>query len=297
MRRVCAVVVTFHPDALALSNLEALRLQVDNVVVVDNGSDELLDLRQTAETLGLTLIEHGENLGIATALNSGVRRAQQLGAEFVLLFDQDSCVAEGMVGTLVTAFEASAWGERLGILVPRYVDRRFRSEILQKRAASGLAAAMTSGSLLRTETFTRHGYFVDELFIDAVDYEYSLRLRRAGLVIDQCDAAELLHSPGEPRRVMLFGRRLFQCANYSPLRHYYQQRNKIWVAKRYGLAFPGFVAKLFFYSTKDFFKILAGETDKLRKCRFFLRGVWDGLRGRMGRLDAPRSTRPGPPAE
>lgn len=286
MDSVCAVVVTFHPDADVLANLSALRPQVAQAIVVDNGSnaDELRELRACAALLGMQLIENGANLGIASALNIGIRVGLAGGAAWLLLFDQDSRAAPGMVAAMVAAFEASPWGARLGILVPRYTDSRFGTDLPQNAASAGIEAAMTSGSLLRAETFERFGPFVDELFIDAVDYEYSLRLRQAGLVIAQTTSAELLHSPGAPRKFFLFGRKIFQCANYSQLRHYYQQRNKVWVARRYFRAFPGFCVKLFYYSVKDFFKILAGETDKATKCRFFLRGVADGLRGRMGKL-------------
>ena len=143
---------------------------------------------------------------------------------------------------------------------------------------------MTSGSMLPVALFAELGMFIDELFIDGVDYEFSLRLRRAGYVIDECANAVLLHAPGEPRRRKLFGLLNYQTANYSPARHYYQQRNKVWIARRYFSAFPVFCLKLAKFSTKDFFKIIFGESDKLRKIRFFLRGVWHGLRGRLGRI-------------
>lgn len=288
MTEVCAIVVTYHPDALVPGNLAVARPQVGDLVVVDNGSnaEELRMLRRLAVELDFQLIENGENLGIASALNIGVRWAQAKGAEFVLLFDQDSCAGENMVRTLVESFRGSPWGDRLGILVPRYVDRRFGVGLHQNAVATGIEAAMTSGSLIRTGSFARFGLFVDELFIDGVDYEFSLRMRREGLIIGECPQATLLHSPGEPIQHKLFGRKIFQNANYSPLRIYYQQRNKIWVTKRYFWTFPIFCSMLFFYSTKDLLKMWLGEPEKGLKTRFFLRGVLDGLRGRMGKFTA-----------
>lgn len=283
---VCAVVVTYHPDAGVLENLAALMPQVGQLVVVDNGSSsgELALLREQAATRGFTLIENNENLGIATALNIGVRWVIDHGLEWVILFDQDSRVTEGFVQAMVAGFEASRWGSDLGVLVPVYTDSRLGTPIPGNRVARGLEAATTSGSLLRTETFNRCGLFVDELFIDGVDYEYSLRLRRRGYVIDECAEAVLLHSPGEPRRHNLLGLFHYQTANYSPSRRYYQERNKVWIAKRYALRFPVFCFKLFFFSTRDFVKILVGEDNKLEKFRYFLRGVFDGVRERMGML-------------
>lgn len=241
---VCAVVVTYHPDAGVLHNLSALMPQVEHLVVVDNGSSaaELEPLRRQAGTPGFTLIENGENLGIAAALNIGARWGIEHGLQWVTLFDQDSRVTEGFVPAMIAGSEASKWGKWLGILVPTYTDSRLGTPLPANRVKRGLEAAMTSGSLLRTEIFTRCGFFVDELFIDGVDYEFSLRLRRRGFVIEECPAAVLLHSPGEPKRHKLLGFN-YQTANYGPVRRYYQERNKIWIAKRYALSFPVFCLK------------------------------------------------------
>ena len=283
-----AIVVTYHPGPDVIANLTALQAQLPQVVIVDNGSspEELAQLRAAVTALGLVLIENGENLGIATALNIGLRWGleQGTGPEFVFLFDQDSRIPGGFFSTMLQAFGDSRWRDRLGILVPRYLDSRLNRPIHPNYVAEGLEAAMTSGSMLRLQTFARFGLFVDELFIDGVDYEFSLRLRKAGLVIAECPGAVLLHSPGEPRRLKLFGMLDYQTANYSPIRRYYQERNKIWISRRYFFAFPVFCLKLFKFSSKDFLKIVFGETDKLRKLRFFLRGVVHGLTERMGKL-------------
>ncbi len=281
-----AVVVTYHPDADVMENLRILREQVAPIVVVDNGSDgeELRKLRATAEILGLQVMENGENLGIARALNRGVRHLRDAGCGYVFLFDQDSTVTPGYVETMCSCFAGSPDAGSLGILVPRYVDRRFGSVLAPPADGRGhLEAATTSGSLMPVELFAAAGFFADELFIDGVDYEYSLRVRRLGYVIDECSAAELLHSPGTPTLHRWLGGKPFQAANYSPIRRYYQERNKIWVAKRYWRNFPGFCAKQFLTSAKDLLKIVLVEQDKVRKVRFFFRGVRDGLLGRTGK--------------
>lgn len=286
MDGVSVVVVTFHPDSEVLINLTAVRPEVEHLIVVDNGStaQELAPLRVASQSMNFELIENGENLGIASALNIGIRRAMQLNAFYIFLFDQDSRVTDGFVATMIATFRGSRWGAELGILVPQYTDIRHGTPLFSNRVRHGLEAAMTSGSLLRAETFTRCGYFVDDLFIDGVDYEFSLRLRKIGYVIDECSEAMLLHSPGEPRHHKLFGVFRYKTANYSPVRRYYQERNKVWITKRYGLRFPVFCFKLFLFSSKDFVKILVAEEDKLIKARYFLRGVLDGIRGRLGKL-------------
>jgi len=296
-----AVVVTFHPDEQVAANLSALCAQVQDVVVVDNGSSpaEIAQLHRQSSRIGFHLIENGENLGIATALNIGIRhvigvsqarqeqdraKASPLGESWVMLFDQDSCVTDAFTGTMLDSFLTNPTADRLGILVPLYRDKRFGKPIpADKIATGGIEAAMTSGSLIPLGTFERHGLFVDEFFIDGVDIEFSLRLRKAGLRIEECTDAVLLHSPGAPRFHRIGGFN-FQTSNYAPVRRYYQERNKIWIYKRYFSTFPRYCRRLLIGSVKDFAKIVLIEPRKTGKIVHFLRGVYDGILERMGRL-------------
>ena len=283
---VCAVVVSYHPDADVLANLATLRPQVREIVVVDNGSSpqELAALAAGAAALGCIILKNLENLGIAKALNQGVAWAREHGFGYVMLFDQDSTVTPGYVETMRAFFNRAQSERPLAILVPRYVDRRFGSVLEPPANGDGhLEAATTSGSLMPIEVFAAAGFFAEELFIDGVDYEYSLRVRRLGFTIDECREAVLLHSPGTPTHHRGLRGKQFQAANYSPIRRYYQERNKIWVAKRYWRTFPSFCAKQFLTSAKDLVKIVLVEQDKGKKSRFFFRGIRDGLRGRTGK--------------
>ncbi|MES2392877.1 MAG: hypothetical protein V4555_14625 [Acidobacteriota bacterium] len=131
--------------------------------------------------------------------------------------------------------------------------------------------------------FQHAGLFAEELFIDAVDYEYSLRVRALGYLIAECTTATLLHSPGTPTSHSLLGLKSFHSANYSPIRRYYQERNKIWVARRYFATFPRFCLRLFSFTITDAIKVVLVEQDKRAKLSAFLRGVIDGCMNRMGK--------------
>lgn len=288
MNSVCAVIVTFHPDPDVEENLSKLRQQIQGLVVVDNGSPvEAIDrLRSVSQQLDFELVENGENLGIGAALNTGICWAEANAFEWVILFDQDSAVTEGFMEAMLRAFEDISKRDRLGILVPRYVDKRSGIPLPQDAAASGgLETAMTSGSLMRVSTFREHGLFEEELFIDSVDSEYSLRLRKSGYLIEECKEAVLLHSPGDPTVIRVRGIRLFQTANYSALRRYYQDRNRIWMTRKYWRVFPKFCLRLYRDSFKEHIKIILGESQKWSKCYYAGLGIFDGLRGHMGKFE------------
>jgi rhamnosyltransferase len=283
---VCAVVVTYHPDAAVLDNLAAIRPQVQGLVVVDNGSskEKLSRLRLAAPEVEFTLIENGDNLGIATALNIGVKWAQSQGYTWVALFDQDSTAPPAFVDTMRRAYDTNRRRDRAALLVPRYIHSRLGHPLPAIYAGNGsLQVAMTSGSLMPVAIFSQEGCFEESLFIDGVDFEYCLRLRSRGYSVEECTEAVLLHAPANFTECRLNGSRLFLTSNYSAERRYYRDRNKIWMMRKYCTRYPAFILSALAGSLKDCVKILLAETDKRRKVFHMALGVRDGLLGRMGK--------------
>ena len=86
-----------------VENMSNVLAQTDGLVVVDNGSkiDEISPLRKASQNHGFQLIENDVNLGIAEALNQGVRWARANGFSWVILFDQDSRLTPGFIGNIV----------------------------------------------------------------------------------------------------------------------------------------------------------------------------------------------------
>src|SRR5207247_5575398 len=112
---VCALVITYRPPSSLLANLEKLRRQVKEVVLIDNGSGpESAPLLVTAErSAGIRVIRNQTNLGIAAALNQGIRHAIEAGYPWVATFDQDSTVTAGFFTAMFSALEAGPDKERV----------------------------------------------------------------------------------------------------------------------------------------------------------------------------------------
>ncbi len=77
--RVCAVVVSYHTGGRLRATLPAILVQVERLILVDNGSDD-----QTLEVLGelrrslgerLVVVLNNRNMGLARAQNQGMARA------------------------------------------------------------------------------------------------------------------------------------------------------------------------------------------------------------------------------
>src|SRR4051794_32613354 len=121
---VCAVVITFRPTADVVSNLTKTRLQVQNLIAVDNGSsvESLTLVRAAGRQFAFTLIENETNMGVAAALNIGVRAALDQAFRWIVLLDQDSTLTEGFVSQMLDDFHRESARKKLMLLVPRYRD-------------------------------------------------------------------------------------------------------------------------------------------------------------------------------
>jgi rhamnosyltransferase len=285
-KKVCAIIVTFHPEQDPIEGFRLLRSQVHDLVIVDNGSEsEMVErFRAASNELDFKLIEVGKNIGIAAAQNIAIEWAAAQECTFVMFFDQDSTFPEDFVARMVHCRESDPKKERTGIVVPKYRDKRSGDVLLSRRTSGGnLELAMSSGSLILVSLFKEIGNFKEDLFIDYVDYEFSLRARSAGYVIRECQEAVLLHEPANPQRHRLFGLLTVTTANYSAFRRYYLARNLVWMVKTFASQYPLICFRFVRNFVTDSVKIVLVEDDMWVKSYASMRGILDGLRGRMGR--------------
>jgi rhamnosyltransferase len=284
---VCAVIVTYHPTPENVAHISRVLAQVSGLVVVDNGSTsrELALLRLASRTLGFRLIENGENLGIAEALNQGVIWAKTSGFAWVILFDQDSKITAGFVRALFAAWESHQQRHLVASIQPKYVVPETGCETIVPRAPDGgPATAMTSGTLMPIWIFDKIGLFASEYFIDLVDCEYSLRTRAAGYLLADSRQAVLLHCAGDPKKLSFLGFS-FGPSHHSVMRRYYISRNRVVVYRKYFRKFPRWTLYSMNAAFRETIKCFVAEQNRARKFRSFLLGTWDGLTGRMGKRE------------
>ena len=139
---------------------------------------------------------------------------------------------------------------------------------------------MTSGALMKSETYQKLGPFEDQLFIDGVDTEYALRMRAAGYKVVESNAV-LNHSLGKMTPHVFAGRHI-SVTNHNPQRRYFITRNRIVLLKRYWGKDREWTA----HELTDFWKgtvaLLLFEQDRWLKVKYMIRGAWDAILGRLG---------------
>jgi len=290
---VCAVFVTYHPDARFADRLPGIAAQVGGVVVVDNDSDagslEMLARLEAAPTLGaprVNLVRNATNLGLAQALNLGIERAQALGFRSVVLFDQDSQADEDLVSTLLAVRAATPDPARVAVVGAGYRERhrpeRAPVKLPRDLRWEEVPWAITSGSLLWIATHAAVGPFRADFFIDYVDTEYCLRARDLGFSVIRTRKPLMTHAIGAPSRHRFLWMKKWT-SNHAPARRYYVARNQTVMLResgRYPLGTWAIAGLLACITPAK--RILFYEARKAEKLSALRRGWWDGVRGRLG---------------
>jgi rhamnosyltransferase len=285
--RACAVVVTFQPDQLILENLRRLKMQFPETVVVDNGSKaECHPLLVELEGIpSVRLIRNSRNLGIAAALNIGIRSALASNYQWVATFDQDSSVTPDFLKNMLATYEACGMKEEVAVVCPTCCgsDLEWQELGCGKSAPlfSEVTTAITSGSLIKTVDFSEMGGYDETLFIDYVDFEFCLRLRKRGRKIIKSGKSCLLHQLGTSEAHSFLGFAV-SIKSHSALRYYYIMRNRLIMYRRFSVSFPLWTIHDLAWLWLDLIKILFFENDKLDKFRKIMAGFRDGLLGRLG---------------
>jgi len=305
---VSSITVAFNPNPERLAEqIAALLDQVDQIIIVDNGSqpsvEQLLLDHTAAEPARIKVITLRDNEGVARGFNIGVGEAKAQGAQYVLLLDHDSVPAPSMVGLLLAGYQqcvALPGGNRVAAVGPRVNDLREPREypfirlgwLHNRRVRCGdteqaVVACdflISSGSLIHVDVFAAIGEFDEALFIDSVDLEWCCRARARGFMLYGVCAAWLDHRLGD-RRELLKG---VDLVVHSPKRIYYMTRNRILL---YGRPYMPLKWKL-----KDLLRALAKFAamvllvrPRLEYAKMTLWGIRDAVAGRGGKFMGDRA--------
>lgn len=301
---VSAVIITYTPDLTLLSRaLCSLLPQVDRLVIVDNGSDNLPDITATADAVNapggeaaegppkkVKFLPLGTNRGIAIATNVGLRMAIADGADWVITSDQDTKYPPDYVGTFLGLLAGCPFPEgKVAAFVPVFHDELrnrtapvyVRGRLLERRTVpyAVVSRAIASGMIISVACLGIVGPMREDLFIDMVDTEWCWRAHARGKAVVCCRDLRISHRLGDglsaagPVRVTL----------RSPVRHYYMARNGIYLALRTRCLSPAGRLLLLVESLR-FVLIypLLCRGSRLLNLRHTLRGMLDALRGRLG---------------
>ncbi len=267
--KLATVVVVYNPKPEVLTNIASYAAQSDVLYVWDNtpGGSPLLEQL----TVGRVMHHEHRNMGLPYPYNRAMEAALNEGCTHLMTMDQDSRFEE---------FEnyydqlAKSIDEKIAIFTPPINhDRNSCGERYQN--------SCQSGSVYPLHILQSVGGFREDLFIGMVDAEISLKVQERGYKIYQLVGCNLVHEVGSGRTVHFLGKSV-EVTDYSPLRHYYDSRNRIllWHEFPYDVD-ARYRRQLLVNRVKLIFKIALFEKDKWAKIKAIVRGTVNGLRNKV----------------
>jgi rhamnosyltransferase len=285
VNKVAGCVVLYHPNSTLLSNINSYYNSVRDLIVVDNSPtsntsllNDLYNLFPNAVYLFLN-----RNAGIAAALNIGCKIAIEQGYGWLLTMDQDSSFKDDQLSKMINSVPIiTSKFPDVGIITPHHVlHNQHVPTASTKYTVRNIA--MTSGNLLNLSAYKKCGPFNEKLFMDFVDYEYCLRLRKNNYKIIQDNSIHLNHTLGNYKIKKFFNRKI-GVSNHNSLRRYYMTRNSLYVAFKYFSEDKKFfILALWNLVIWNPFIILSFERSKLSKLKSIYKGVYHFVINKYGK--------------
>lgn len=201
---VAVVVLNWNrgEDTLAcLASVAASDWEALTTIVVDNASEEDIEAAVADHDQDAVFVRNPRNLGFAGGMNAGIRRALALGADYVLLLNNDTVVDPSMVRVLVETAIArpdagivspleffrdspdvvSSAGFRLDLRRayqggPLHLGER---DVGQFRGVAEVDASSGTAMLVPASVVRQVGLLDEDLFLYIEDVDWALRMRRS----------------------------------------------------------------------------------------------------------------------
>ena len=301
MSSVYGIVVTFNPDiALLVQQIESSVKQLDYLLIVDNNSSnvksivEALNGNHIFSAVEICMLP--KNIGLAAGQNIGIKKAKSLNFSHVILFDQDSLIEDKFVMKLLECEEkliklnhkVAAVGPVFfdptnGVHYPATVYRgpfisKIRFDDLEYTQATFIIA---SGCLIRIEVLIIIGIMCEDLFVDYIDVEWSLRAKSQGYAVFMTKNARMAHTVGD-KRISIAGRTI---SVHGPVRRYYLIRNSFMMLRKSYVPL-GYKVREIIFNMLRFLVGLFQSKEKNVFIYYSFKGFMDGVRGKFGPFNA-----------
>lgn len=278
MIKIAATVVLYNPNINDLSNIDTYLDDVEKLYIVDNSEQPLNN--EIIDNQKIEYIFNNGNLGIATALNIAAKKAINDGYSWLLTMDQDTKFQKDIIEQIKYYIERENMSD-VGIVTPWH--HTFLSITKPTAEIDYPLDVMTSGNFVNLAIYEKIGGFRDDFFIDGVDIEYCLKLKKNNFNIVRLNYLEIEHNLGDISYATFLGKK-YMCTNHNYLRNYYMARNYRYIRQEYYDIARDFCTTLVKFKG-IVFKIIMFENDKYRKIRNIFRGIKDYKKGIKGKYN------------
>jgi GT2 family glycosyltransferase len=251
------------------------------IIIVDNGSRENPTTALQAVNPDVKVILTGKNLGFAGGNNVGIRAAK---GEYLFIVNNDTEFTPGLIESLLEPFSADP---TVGVVCPKirfffnrnviqyagfnpisvYTGRTTAIGSLEEDHGQHDTPRYTEGAhgcamMVKREVIEKTGMFPEKFFLYYEEWDWSLRIIRAGY--------NIFYQP----KALIYHKESMTVGKQNPLKTYYHTRNRILFMRRNmsGFHFSIFICFFTLFTVpKSILKYLF--TRQFTHLRYFLKGI------------------------
>lgn len=260
---ILGVIVTYNPNLLDLvENVDSIKLQVDKLVLFDNASINHDELRNVLSKESIEILKSDINVGLGAAYNKVVDLYSG-NYDFLITFDQDTKIPQNLVANLMKLYCNSD----VGVVGPNFEMKKFGFSSYRD-----VHVLIQSACIFRMSLFNEIGGFNEKYFIDSVDFEFCLRVKKKGYRVLMSNKDYIKHELGVKKNISFFS-----IITHSHTRNFYIARNHVDLTLRYFRYFPFFIIKKNIFFVLHFFKLLVFERN-VKSINYFINGFLKGFK-------------------
>ncbi len=287
--KLFAVIVSFRPNESLIELIDILGRHSIFVLVIANEDHGISRRILSSVPAGFSgeVMFNAKNMGIAYALNQALRYGIKNQFNKMITFDQDSLPLECYFDEIKHHEQFGEAHRNVAVVSPtliKFDGSEIRTDSYFGSSDTGyffVTTTVTSGSIFDLQALSSVGGFTDDFFIDYVDHDVCLKLRKFGYLAARSTNARLKHQIGTHRTIKVFGKN-FSLTEYSPHRHYFIARNRILTYRRYIMFFPAWILRDAAISTVWTILTMTLEANRVEKVCNFALGLYHGVRGVTG---------------
>ncbi|WP_116186102.1 rhamnosyltransferase [Pectobacterium aquaticum] len=293
-RTITGVIVTYNPEVDIFSQaIKTISNQLNQLVIMDNNSINILEIEEIVKNVkNVELLKLEKNIGLAAAQNVAIKyNKNNYDNNYVIFFDQDSVISDSFISELIDAEnKLTLEGEKVAAVGPSFFDPTnsqfypatvysgpFIKRVPLKEKPVEVTFLIASGCMIRKDTLDFIGYMKEELFIDYIDVEWSLRAKYKGYKVFIIPKAKMAHRIGD-KRTSFLGRTI---SIHSPFRRYYLVRNSFFMIRLSYIPLGYKLREITF----NIFRVCIGfflSKQKMKVLKYTLLAIKDGILGNFG---------------
>jgi rhamnosyltransferase len=265
--KFCCGVTLYNPSSDEIHNILKYSDSFDCVYVYDNTKTMNLNQKYFDKKNSFVYLSNGFNDGLPVAYNIMCKKAIDDGFDFIALVDQDSLFLKKDIQIIKNGINNNDFKD-IAIFAPTVVYVKSETKNFFRYSydtkLKEVSWVISSGSFLKLSIYKKTFGFDEYYFIDRVDFDYCMTLKKQNYRILKFGNAYIYHRLGDN------GSR-----THNPLRHYYIFRNRMYYFLKKNRNAPFNYLFLFIKSLSHIARIIVFENNKFSKFKMLCIAIQD----------------------